>query len=169
MFGELVPTGGGDNIPLRKNELTIGRKDDCDIVLRFSNVSSKHCRLILSNGYWYVQDLKSTNGVKVNGVRVDDRRVDPGVKLMIATNEYTIEYDPSELGAFGAPPPDVLDGDIFSKSLLERAGLQNSKSKTGSQSSGATESPKPEQKRSTNKEVGEVDYSMFTIDDIHFE
>jgi len=125
MYGELIPTGGGDNIPLYKAELIVGRREDCDIVLRFSNVSARHCRLVLSDGYWYIQDMQSTNGVKVNGLRVDDRRLDPGVKVSISKHDYRINYNPQALGAAGVRPPDSLDHDIFSKSLLERAGLQN--------------------------------------------
>ena len=99
MYGELVPVGGGDNIPLLKPELLVGRREDCDIILRFSNISSKHCKLVLSQGYWYVQDLKSTNGVKVNGVRVLDRRIDPGVRISIAKQDFTLRYSPMALGA----------------------------------------------------------------------
>ena len=36
-FGTLVPKGGGDPIPLLKKNLLIGRRESCDIVLRFKN------------------------------------------------------------------------------------------------------------------------------------
>lgn len=125
MYGMLVPVGGGDPIPLKKEELVVGRKDSCDIVLRFNNVSSKHCRLVLSSGYWYVIDLKSTNGVKLNGVRVTDHRIDPGATLAIAKHLYRIQYNPVENGATGQPPAEILqDNDIFSRSLLEKSGLE---------------------------------------------
>ncbi len=125
MFGELVPIGGGDIIPLRKKSLLVGRRESCDIVLRFPNVSAHHCQLTLMNGYWYIRDLQSRNGVKVNNIRVtDEKRVDPGDSLAIAKHRYEIHYSPADLGAIGPPPP--TDGDrneIFQKSLLERAGL----------------------------------------------
>lgn len=125
MYGILIPVSGGDPIPLRKEELTIGRKEGCDIVLRFSNVSSKHCQLVLSSGYWYILDLKSTNGVKINGAKVTDHRVDPGATLAISKHLFTLEYDPAKNGATGAPPADVLrQEDLMSRSLLEKAGLQ---------------------------------------------
>ena len=38
-YGLLIPEGGGDNIVLRKDRLVIGRRESCDIVLRFTNVS----------------------------------------------------------------------------------------------------------------------------------
>ncbi|MSU77322.1 MAG: FHA domain-containing protein [Gemmataceae bacterium] len=45
--GALIPKGGGDNIPLTRSPLTIGRRDSCDICLQFSNISGKHCELTL--------------------------------------------------------------------------------------------------------------------------
>lgn len=88
MFGELIPQGGGDPIPLLKQNLLIGRRESCDIVLRFANVSAHHCQLALVGGYWYVKDLKSRNGVKVNGLRVTERRIDPGDTLSVGKHTY---------------------------------------------------------------------------------
>ncbi|HBT76737.1 MAG TPA: adenylate cyclase [Planctomycetaceae bacterium] len=127
LYGELRPFGGGDNIPLVKQELTVGRGETCDITLRFGNVSGRHCRLVLSSGYWYVVDLDSTNGVKVNGVKVQDRRLDPGCRLSIAKHEFSVYYHPEKNGATGPPPPETLKSqDIFSRSLMEKAGLKRS-------------------------------------------
>lgn len=124
MYGELVPLGGGDPIPLLKKILLVGRRESCDIVLRFSNVSAHHCQLTVNGGYWYVLDMKSRNGVKVNGNRVKEKRLDPGDILSIAKHKYEVKYSPVELGAVGPPPPEILETDLFGKSLLERAGLE---------------------------------------------
>ncbi|MGQ9575105.1 MAG: FHA domain-containing protein [Thermoguttaceae bacterium] len=123
MYGELVPVGGGDPIPLKRKSLLVGRRESCDIVLRFSNVSAHHCQLTLNNGYWFVKDLNSRNGIKVNGVRVQQKRLDPDDILRIAKHSYAVKYSPVDNGAVGPPPPDAAEEDIFSKSLLERAGL----------------------------------------------
>jgi pSer/pThr/pTyr-binding forkhead associated (FHA) protein len=123
MHGELVPLGGGDPIPLLKKNLLVGRRESCDIVLRFSNVSAHHCQLICNGGYWYVKDLKSRNGIKVNGSRVAEKRLDPGDELSIAKHRYDVRYSPYDLGAVG-PPPDDQATDIMKQSLLERAGLE---------------------------------------------
>jgi predicted component of type VI protein secretion system len=124
MFGELLPLGGGDPIPLLKQELMIGRRESCDIVLRFANVSAHHCQLFVQDGYWYVKDLGSKNGLKVNGVRYPERRLDPGDTLAVAKHQYEIQYSPSELGAIGPPPAEQeVSTGIFKQSLLERAGL----------------------------------------------
>jgi predicted component of type VI protein secretion system len=148
MFGELIPVGGGDPIPLLKKSLLIGRRESCDVVLRFSNVSAHHCQLTVTGGYWYIRDLNSRNGIKVNGLRVTDKRVDPGDVVSIAKHKYEMQYSPVDLGAVGPPPVESTKSDIFGKSLLERAGLERS-------------SPikKPEQDR-----YGEVRYDI-TKDD----
>ena len=123
MFGELLPTGGGDPIPLFKKQLLVGRRESCDIVLRFPNVSAHHCTLTLVGGYWTVKDSNSRNGVKVNDVRVSEKRLMPGDHLAVATHRYEIQYVPEDLGAVGPPPPENVPMDIMEKSLLERAGL----------------------------------------------
>jgi predicted component of type VI protein secretion system len=87
-------------------------------------VSAHHCQLTLNGGYWYVKDLQSRNGTKVNGVRVTEKRLDPGDTLSVAKHNYEIVYSPIDLGAVGPPPTESPAAEIFSKSLLERAGLE---------------------------------------------
>lgn len=125
MFGELLPIGGGDPIPLLKKTLLVGRRESCDIVLRFGNVSAHHCQLTLTDGYWYARDVGSRNGIKVNGVRCEEKRLDPGDTLSVAKHDYEVSYSPTELGAIGPPPEDSTSAPqrIFGRSLLEAAGL----------------------------------------------
>lgn len=118
MLGELIPCGGGDPIPLMKPSLLIGRRGSCDVSLRFPNVSSHHCELELINGYWSVKDLGSTNGIKVNGVRCDQKWLMPGDVLSVAKHRYEIAYEPET----SAPPPEE-QADPFAVGLLEKAGL----------------------------------------------
>jgi pSer/pThr/pTyr-binding forkhead associated (FHA) protein len=117
MFGQLIPLGGGDPIPLLKEKLLVGRRGSCDITLDFPNVSSHHCELQMVNGYWHVRDLNSRNGTKVNGERIVERFLQPGDTIVIAKHRYEINYtpDPSQ------PPPE--ERDPFAISLLEKAGL----------------------------------------------
>lgn len=123
LLGELVPMGGGDTIPLLKSKLMVGRREDCDIVLRFGNVSSEHCELTLESGYWFVKDLNSRNGTRINGYRVTKKRLDPGDTLSIAKRDYKARYSPSALGAEGPPPDGDVVEEILSRSLMEGAGL----------------------------------------------
>lgn len=117
-YGELVPLGGGDNIPLLKRRVTIGRRPDCDITLRFPNVSSYHCELELIDGYWHIRDLGSSNGVKVNRVRCQEKCVHPGDLIGIARHKYHLQYEAT------GPRPVEEEADPFAVSLMEKAGLE---------------------------------------------
>ncbi|MDW8266599.1 MAG: FHA domain-containing protein [Gemmataceae bacterium] len=122
-FGQLVPLGGGDPIPLIRETLVVGRRESCDICLRFPNVSGRHCELQLRDGLWYVRDLDSTNGTCVNDVPIHNWRIlQPGDEIAIATRRFTIHYTPPPGTVLRVAAEDDLD-EIFSQSLLERAGL----------------------------------------------
>lgn len=125
-LGELVPVGGGDAIPLLGDVLTLGRRESCDICLRFQNISGTHCELSLRSGVWYVRDLNSTNGVKVNGERTLARPLRPGDEIDISKHKYVIQY---ELKA-GVKLDEVFaeqEENIFGQSLMEKAGLEKPK------------------------------------------
>lgn len=132
MFGELVPLGGGDPIPLLKKRLRVGRRDSNDIVLDFGNVSGHHCLMEIEEGYWFIKDLRSRNGVKVSGKKLMAnfrKRIDPNVIVTIAKHQFELHYDPADLGAYGTPPQDDQIEEILNESLLERAGLKKSDKK----------------------------------------
>ncbi len=123
-FGELVPVGGGDAIPLRRGVLTMGRRESCDICLRFPNISGLHCELAYKDvGYWQFRDLGSTNGIKVNGQRILNRPLRPGDELAIAKRKYTIQYNLTGMAEAALEAVLSEDEDIFSQSLLQKAGL----------------------------------------------
>lgn len=123
-YGELQPVGGGDPIPLLKPTLVVGRRESSDIVLRFPNVSGTHCEFSLSSGHWFVKDLGSSNGTKINGTRVTEGRLDPGDRVSIGKHEYEVCYDPNSVGADGESVYSAPQRDIFSRSLLASAGLE---------------------------------------------
>ncbi|OWK43828.1 FHA domain-containing protein [Fimbriiglobus ruber] len=126
LLGELVPIGGGDPIPLLTEVVTIGRRESCDICLKFQNISGSHCELCFADGYWLVRDLGSTNGVKVNGERTPKKALRPDDEVSVATHRYKIRYE--------LAPGNKLDEalaqqeDIFTQSLMEKAGLEKPKS-----------------------------------------
>lgn len=124
MHGELVPVGGGDPVSLIRPRMLVGRREGCDIVLEFGNVSSRHCELSLIDGYWQVNDLGSSNGTKVNGSRITEQRLTPGDTLSIAKHDFEIVYEPTRLGATAATADLSPTSGLFSRSLLEAAGLE---------------------------------------------
>jgi len=54
-----------------EDEVIIGRTPDCDIQLLVENVSRRHARIIYKSEEYQVEDLGSTNGVYVNGIKVE--------------------------------------------------------------------------------------------------
>ncbi len=74
--------------------LTLGRRESCDICLRFANVSRLHCQFNFKEGTWTIRDLNSTNGIKVNGLRVTQKVLYPGDMITVAKRTYTIQYTP---------------------------------------------------------------------------
>lgn len=56
----------GQNYPLRYEQITIGRHSSCDIQLRDESISSRHAKIVMENGRYYIQDLKSTNKTYLN-------------------------------------------------------------------------------------------------------
>ncbi|MFO0954813.1 MAG: FHA domain-containing protein [Isosphaeraceae bacterium] len=139
-LGVMRPVGGGDPVPLLKNELVVGRRPSCDVVLDFENVSGKHCVLRFHNQVWHVRDMGSTNGTSVNGARLSsEHTVMPDDELGIAGHIYKIDYEP------GAPASilskdHVIEDDMLETrkktSLMELAGLD-------------TDDDKPKKKRAT--------------------
>ncbi|KQO95719.1 FHA domain-containing protein FhaB/FipA [Leifsonia sp. Leaf264] len=63
-------TKAGAEFPLGNDEITIGRSSDSAIVIRDDYTSTHHARLMLWNDQWMLQDLDSTNGTFLDGVRV---------------------------------------------------------------------------------------------------
>jgi adenylate cyclase len=130
VLGELVPVGGGDAIPLVSDVMTIGRRESCDICLKFQNISGTHCELSLRDGIWHVRDLNSTNGIKVNGERTLRRRLRPGDEIDIAKHKYVIQYQPPP-GKLEEVFADEEEGNPFGQSLMEKAGLEKPKRPPG--------------------------------------
>jgi pSer/pThr/pTyr-binding forkhead associated (FHA) protein len=57
-------------IELGEKDIVIGRSSECDIRFLVENVSRRHARVFLHNEEFMIEDLDSTNGLFVNGVKV---------------------------------------------------------------------------------------------------
>ena len=89
-----------ERILLGENEVIIGRVPDCDIQLLVDNVSRKHARIIYRNEEYQIEDFGSTNGVYVNGIKVEkcilrghDMIEIGGVKIMFVEEKITQDHD----------------------------------------------------------------------------
>jgi hypothetical protein len=70
----------------------IGRSRDCDIVLEDAGVSRRHAQLNPSSTGWTIEDLGSTNGVRLNGEELHDvRALHPGDHIEIGSTKIVFE------------------------------------------------------------------------------
>ncbi|QSZ28114.1 FHA domain-containing protein [Aceticella autotrophica] len=65
----LISLSGGSNYNLFE-VTTIGRANDCDIIIENPYVSSKHVIIRKKGNKYIIQDLNSTNGTFINGKRI---------------------------------------------------------------------------------------------------
>ena len=116
MYGQLIPCGGGESIPLRLARLVVGRKPECDVCLPFATISSKHCMLEFRDGQWYVSDLGSRNGVRIDGVKCESGVIPPGMVVAIAQYRFEIDYVPSLAKLPISAPQQQASSDVRSPS-----------------------------------------------------
>jgi Protein of unknown function (DUF3662)/FHA domain len=82
---------GSTRHDLADEKLVIGRSRECDITLDDPNVSRRHAEIRRENGAFWIVDLKSTNGVEVNGERVERARLNHSDTILIGKTELTFE------------------------------------------------------------------------------
>ena len=109
MFTLLVEANGkkAERYDFDKEEVLIGRIPSGDIVLRSTNVSKQHARIVQRDGKFFIIDRKSTNGSYVNGKRVSaPQSLRNGDRLFIGDFHLTFVLNAEELG-ITLPKPKV--------------------------------------------------------------
>ena len=71
----------------------IGRREDCDLRIPLSDVSRKHCRLILDGDTIKVEDLGSSNGTYRNGERIQQAELSAGDTLQVGPVVFVLQVD----------------------------------------------------------------------------
>ncbi len=84
-----------DELIVKRDLITIGRKLDNDLRLEDTTVSSHHARITRKPAGLYIEDCESTNGTLVNGVNVSDKKLEDGDVIVIG--KYTIRHDVIEV------------------------------------------------------------------------
>src|SRR3954465_8071715 len=102
---ELVIVQGrsaSNTLKLADGVTTIGRHDECQLRIKSSQVSRKHCELFEKKGLLLVKDLGSSNGTLVNGKRIKGQQVlEPGDELSIGPVLLRV----AKIGATGTAAP----------------------------------------------------------------
>jgi predicted component of type VI protein secretion system len=87
-----VALSEGPSILLDKPILLIGRHQECDIQLPSRKISRRHCCIAQVDSYLVVRDLSSTNGIRINGKRVTEGKLNPDDELTIGNYRYRIHW-----------------------------------------------------------------------------
>ena len=85
----LLPTG--QRVSLSGSTVTIGRLLDCNIQLHDPNVSRHHAEIRPSGDGYVLADLGSTNGSRVNGMRVGQHLLAEGDEILIGNTKMIFE------------------------------------------------------------------------------
>lgn len=83
---------------LSGDDVSIGRSSDNGIALNDFSVSRRHALLTERGGAWTIEDLKSTNGLKVNGAFTTKSEIHPGDVVTIGTFTLTVSEQPTFRG-----------------------------------------------------------------------
>jgi pSer/pThr/pTyr-binding forkhead associated (FHA) protein len=83
----------GKVFALKRFPQTLGRHAEIDIVLNDSSVSRRHARLERQGGRCVITDLGSTNGVKVNGVKIERMVLTSGDVVTLGTTVFTFKVE----------------------------------------------------------------------------
>lgn len=81
----------GSRVAIGDEPLTIGRLPDCDVMLDDRNVSRRHAEVRRASNGFVLVDLDSTNGTRVNGAGVKERRLTDGDAITVGTATLRFE------------------------------------------------------------------------------
>ncbi|PIE41115.1 MAG: FHA domain-containing protein [Gammaproteobacteria bacterium] len=70
----------GKIIPLH-GTMVLGRSEKCDLVINDEHMSRRHAELNLRDGVLRIVDLNSSNGTRVNNVKISEKVLKPGDKI----------------------------------------------------------------------------------------
>ncbi len=130
MPARLVALDEGPDILLDRPMIVVGRHPQCDARLDSLRVSRHHCCMIQDKDEVVVRDLGSTNGIRINGQRVEMGRLRSGDELSIAHIRYRLDtgvgheatladHNHNKAGANAAPPASLVHAPLPSPSPLE--------------------------------------------------
>jgi predicted component of type VI protein secretion system len=95
---QLVGLTEGLKIVIDKPILLLGRDPECDIQYDSRKISRRHCCVARVGDQLVVRDLGSTNGIRINGIRVVEGLLSEGDELTVGNHRYIVRWDalPSE-------------------------------------------------------------------------
>lgn len=81
----------GKRVRLGDGVATIGRANECEVRLADTSVSRRHAEVRATADGWAVADLGSTNGTKVNGAVITERKLKDGDTISVGDSHLRFE------------------------------------------------------------------------------
>lgn len=109
----VVPLAGGKTV-------TIGRGDASSFVVASRKLSRQHAKLFPGEGTWGIEDLNSTNGVYVNGHKVNTIWLKHNDEVRLGSLAFRFELDrpPAQAAERGRPLPVHQDDDLSERTMM---------------------------------------------------
>jgi predicted component of type VI protein secretion system len=104
----LVALDEGPDILLDRAMVVVGRHPQCDARLDSLRISRHHCCMMQDQNDVVIRDLGSTNGIRINGQRVEVGRIRPGDELSIAHIRYRLDNGQAQEKTVADPRLDQL-------------------------------------------------------------
>ncbi len=98
-YGKLIlvdPNGPEQEFELAKTSISLGRANTNDIILNDVRVSRSHTRLECGPQGISLVDMGSSNGTRLNGIRVDRATLNPGDTISLGSQQFKYELDDSD-------------------------------------------------------------------------
>ncbi len=126
----------GMSFSLPNESYTIGRTENCDISMPDSTISGHHCTLFQSDaGVFYLRDEGSTNGTRVNGVKLEAGQEVPlqhgdifqvgAIEVMYDTGEFAARSESRTMTVINLEETNT--GEVDSTSMKNMAGATATK------------------------------------------
>jgi pSer/pThr/pTyr-binding forkhead associated (FHA) protein len=103
--------GSSENFPFTGETLTIGRHEDCIVPLLHPSGSSHHASIhFAEDGQYYIKDLGSSNGTRLNGALIEESVLNDGDHIAFGDEVAAFYFEEVELNEplVEIPEPDLL-------------------------------------------------------------
>lgn len=106
-------------VPVARDEITIGRNEQNLVRLTEKNVSRRHGRLLRENGHFYIEDMGSFTGIRVNGERIHGKHVvAEGDLIQISEYDLVLQAGPDDR------PAPKIDDEAQARKMAETATIR---------------------------------------------
>lgn len=86
----------GKNVPIDRDEITLGRSKDNVVVLESPTVSGHHCCIVRQGNQFLLKDLESTNGTRLNAKEVSEAKLHPKDIIQVGAVEFLFDAEAGE-------------------------------------------------------------------------